>query len=166
MTSNEIMVYQWFYDVMWRHCMTSCDVTVWRHVTSIMTSHNELWGKRTRKYPTQEVRERSGVFILGEKYRRAAMSKLGFAMRRNGRGWGLSMIFCVHDVTLDVMCVREFDWAKTGPNPAEDQLENWANEMARIWTLTSRSNCLVNRPCTEGTEGKTQTFYEIALCCN
>ncbi len=31
-----------------------------------MTSHNELWGERTRNCPTQEVRERSGVFILKE----------------------------------------------------------------------------------------------------
>ncbi len=38
---------------------TSCDITLWRHVT-----HNELWGERTRKCPTREVRERSGVFIF------------------------------------------------------------------------------------------------------
>ena len=43
----------------------NCDVTVWRHdiMWGHVTSHNKLWGKRTRKYPTQEVRERSGVFI-------------------------------------------------------------------------------------------------------
>ncbi len=51
-------------DLKWNHglygdAMTSCDVTVWRHVRS----HNELWGERTRKYPTREVRERFGVFI-------------------------------------------------------------------------------------------------------
>ena len=28
-----------------------------------VTSHGEFWGKRTRKYPTREVRERSGIFI-------------------------------------------------------------------------------------------------------
>ncbi len=49
-------------DVMvWRpDVRTSRDVTLWRHVTS----NNEFWRKRTRKYPTREVHERSGVFIL------------------------------------------------------------------------------------------------------
>ena len=39
--------------------MTSRDVTIRRH----MTSHNKFWGERTRKCPTLEVRERSGVFF-------------------------------------------------------------------------------------------------------
>ena len=39
--------------------ITSCDVRLCRQ----MMSHNEFWGKRTRKCPTREVYERSGVFI-------------------------------------------------------------------------------------------------------
>ena len=31
---------------------------------AIMTSHNKFWGERTSKCPTQEVHERSGVFML------------------------------------------------------------------------------------------------------
>ncbi len=51
------------YDVMWRHSITSCDVTSWRQITS----NNEFGGERTTKCPTQEVLERSGVFILHSK---------------------------------------------------------------------------------------------------
>ena len=41
--------------------LTPFGITLCRH----MTSHNDLWGKRTSKCPTREVREHSSVFIQG-----------------------------------------------------------------------------------------------------
>ncbi len=49
----------WRYVTLQYEVVTSCDVTLWRH----MTLHNEFRGKGTRKCPTREVCESSGVFI-------------------------------------------------------------------------------------------------------
>ena len=55
---------------MWRHIMTSHDVTLWRH----MTSHNEFWGKRMWRHSMTSYNEfvcvsqsiRSGVQSFGK----------------------------------------------------------------------------------------------------
>ncbi len=119
-------------DDMWRHTMT-----LWHHVTS----HNELCGKRIRKCPTWEVRDRSGVFIFEILLVKAnikinikgliftKMLKLYMKITHNSESIAASNLKLGHNIVhfyIEVLCEGQCFFPVIDQNPDKtDDIEIW-----------------------------------------